>query len=365
MQRFASWMFLFAMSLFTCLPSHGQSSVSITGELNLAVIRYEAAAPSSSDVTTLRLDSYTTRIAVKGKEDLGGNLAADFLIGTGIRADQGTGKGFCNRECWVRLKGAWGGVKLGRTLPIYDDISYSWYFIDSPGIHNPLSLWANCGNGADLTSGCFDVYQSGSIRYDSPTRAGFAGSFSYSIPTAELPAGRMGRVLVLGGTYTNGPLNFGVAHQVDRHMRDGGFVDHATTIAASYDGPIYIGGGFEHLVYGAPLGTRLWRNYAGGLVKFEQGRNTYWANYGESFTGQGSAPIGYTVNAVKKIEHSGARMWTLGYRYELSKRTNVSVFYNELSNDRNGTYSFDPQLTPYEGVGGQMSGLAVGYQKRF
>lgn len=366
MNRFRDWLLLLAASLLACTDIHAQSSVSITGELNLAVIRYDTSAPSGPDLKTVRLDSYTTRFAIKGKEDLGGGLATDFLIGTGFRADQGAGfKGLCNRECWIRLKGPYGALRLGRTLPIYDDVSYAWYFIDSPGIHNPLSLWANCGNGAGLTDGCFDVYQSGSLRYDSPTLAGFTGSFSFSIPVLELPAGRNGRVYVAGATYANGPFYLGVAHQIDYHIRDAALVDHATTIAASWDGPVYLGGGFEHLVYQAPLDEKLSRDYAGGIVKFETGRHTWWANYGVAFSGKGSTPPSYSVVAVKNVARSGAAMWTLGYRYELSKRSYLSVFYNELANQANGIYSFDPLLTQYEGVGGRMSGLAFGFQKRF
>jgi len=366
MKRFSGWLLSLAASFIACVSAHAQGTVSIGGEINLAVIRYDTSGPSKPDVDTIRLDSYTTRLAIKGKEDLGAGVSTDFLLGTGFRADQNAAfKGLCNRECWIRLKGPYGAVRVGRTLPIYDDISYSWYFIESPGIHNPLSLWANCGNGAGLTDGCFDVYQSGSIRYDSPTVAGFTGSFSYSMPTSELPARRNGRVYVAGGTYVNGPLYVGVAHQVDHHIRDGALVDHATTIAASYDGPLYVGGGFEHLVYQAPLDKRLSRDYVGGIVKFQEGRQTWWANYGVAFSGKGTAPADYSVVAVRALPHSGARMWTLGYRYELSRRTYLSVFYNELANQSNGVYSFDPLLTPYEGVGGRMSGLALGFQKRF
>jgi predicted porin len=352
---------LFSGSIANC---HAASGITVSGEINLAVIRYDVENSTGETTIINRLDSYTSRMAIKGKEDLGDGLSADFLMGSGFRANDGRG-GFCNRECWVRLKGSLGAIKLGRTLPIYDDVSLSWYRIESPGIHNPLSLWANCSSNAGLTSGCFDVFQSDSIRYDTPAMAGFAGSFSASAPAEELPTGRKGRVYVLGGTYQKGAIYVGIASQAEHDIRGEGLVDHGTTLAVAYTGPVYVGVGFERLDYAVPTGGMLKRNYLGGIVSYTRNVHTFWANYGVASRGRGSAPGSYNVNAVQNVERSGAAMWTLGYEYKLSMQTRFSVFYNVIANDANGVYSFDPALTPLAGVGGRLSGLAFGMQKRF
>lgn len=46
-------------------------------------------------------------------------------------------------------RGPLGNIRLGRTLPIYDDISVPWYFVEAQGSHNP----PRCGPTAGITVG--------------------------------------------------------------------------------------------------------------------------------------------------------------------------------------------------------------------
>src|SRR6185437_9884531 len=66
----------------------------------------------------------TSRLGVKGTEDIGGGTFAKFNLETGIYADTGASSQanrFWNRQAWVGLAGGAGEVRLGRTIsPIYD-----------------------------------------------------------------------------------------------------------------------------------------------------------------------------------------------------------------------------------------------------
>jgi predicted porin len=214
-------------------PARAASSVGIAGELNVAAVNYRLGGDGAPAQHLARLDSYTSRLAIKGGEDLGGTQRATFLLGSGFRVDEGRGM-FCNRECWFGLSGSLGALRLGRTLTVYDDVSLAWYFIDTPGIHNPLALWANCGNNAGLPAGCFDVFLSRTARYDSPVVGGWSASASVSEPRDDVPDSQRARIVAAGLEVRHDGFYAGLAHQSNRRVRADGLVDQATTLSLSW-----------------------------------------------------------------------------------------------------------------------------------
>lgn len=353
----------FSLLALGCVAAHARP-LSIGGEINAALIHYNTSHSSAPSTSSKRLDSYTSRLAIKGGEDLGQGWAVDFLMGTGFRVDEGRG-GLCNRECWVKLRGPWGGVRVGRSLAIYDDISLAWYFIDSAGNHNPLAMWANCGNNAGPAAGCFDAFLSRIIRYDTPKFAGFSGSFSISDPSQELANKRRAKIVAVGAEYQKDAWYVGLAHQTNRDVRADGLVDKATTLAIAWEGPVYIALGLEQLDYMVDSQRHLTRNYIGTMVRYTEGRNTYWANWGKAPNAGGDAPPNVVINSIQNKADAGASMWTLGWQYKMSKKTMFYVFYNTLKNQKNGIYTMDPGTPAIAGQGSRISALAFGMQNRF
>jgi predicted porin len=340
------------------------SDVRIGGDINLAVVRYQLSGSEVNDSTSTRLDSYTSRYFIRGLERLSDTLSAEFLLGSGFRADTGAG-GFCGRQCLVGLRSPVGSIKLGRTLPIYDDLSYFWYNDDAPGNHNPAALWANCGGSASLQSGCFDVFQNDSIRYDSPKLLGVSFSASWSRPDSDAPIALNPNVSVFGFQYEDDIYRVGIAYQSNRETRESGSGDTALTLAASRKGFVEVGLAFERLSYGTASGQTVARSYFGWLLSYRIGRHKVWNNAGVSTRGRGSTPVDYTINAVKNLTKSGALMVALGYQYNLSKSTLIYSFVNVLRNDANGTYSFDPSLDATMIKGATLYSYAVGLKVHF
>lgn len=84
-----------------------------------------------------------SRLGLRGREDLGGGLAAIFTIEHGFKADTGDTAGgvasngqvqFWNRQAWVGLEGRWGALTAGRqytllwdTLIATDPTSFGFY----------------------------------------------------------------------------------------------------------------------------------------------------------------------------------------------------------------------------------------------
>ena len=103
--------------------AQAQSYVMLYGVADMALERVEGAT------ATTRLTSgqqFGSRLGMRGAEDLGGGLSAQFVIEAGLHADQGTlaqgGRAF-GRQSFVGLAGAFGAVRLGRQYTPMDDIA--------------------------------------------------------------------------------------------------------------------------------------------------------------------------------------------------------------------------------------------------
>jgi len=91
-----------------------QSSVTLFGVVDLAA-RYTKA--NGNDVKQLSSDgSSSSRLGVRGVEDLGGGLKAGFWLEAALAADTGTADAsrFWGRRATVSLMGEFGEVRLGR-----------------------------------------------------------------------------------------------------------------------------------------------------------------------------------------------------------------------------------------------------------
>src|SRR6218665_2082444 len=92
-----------------------QSSVTIYGVVDASLESVKA------DKTVTRVSSdnlATSRLGVRGTEDLGGGLKAKFVLETNVKTDtgaQGNSSRFWDRGAWVGLGGGFGELRLGRT----------------------------------------------------------------------------------------------------------------------------------------------------------------------------------------------------------------------------------------------------------
>ena len=102
-----------------------QSSVTLYGVADAGIGKIEAGsglanpANDASDKTEFisgsTMNNGTSRLGVRGVEDLGGGLKAGFQFETGLDLDDGGNSGaFWSRQANIWLGGNWGTVKLGR-----------------------------------------------------------------------------------------------------------------------------------------------------------------------------------------------------------------------------------------------------------
>ena len=63
---------------------------------------------------------------------------------------------------------------------------------------------------------------------------------------------------------------------------------------------------------------------------------------------------------------AGAKQWTLGYNYNITKETKVYAFYTTVDNDGNGNFVMGGSTSTITAVtGAQYSSIAVGVRHNF
>ena len=116
---------LIALAVLTVsTASFAQSTVTLYGKANIGI----AKTGDAKAALTGGPDGSDSRYGLKGTEDLGGGLKANFLFEAGFKPDTGNadvaGQTF-QRGAWMGLSGGFGEVRMGRqyTLGFYGSIA--------------------------------------------------------------------------------------------------------------------------------------------------------------------------------------------------------------------------------------------------
>lgn len=193
--------------------SLGQTSKEVTG-LN-AVGKVKQTGINSSDLNT-------TFWGLKGSEDLGGGLRANFQLESGFAIDTGLGNtGLFERRATVGASGAFGAVDLGRNYTAYDTLRAATNNIYDSNFATTGTVWNNgIKDYANRTSN--------SISYTSPDFGGISGQVAYAFgenknTTTITPAftnvGDATDTASLHIKYANGPLLVGYGYQEEKQAQ--------------------------------------------------------------------------------------------------------------------------------------------------
>ncbi|MDD2811675.1 porin [Rhodoferax sp.] len=193
--------------------SFAQSAVTVYGVVDAWVgsVKNDNGATSTS-VTQLGDGGVSpSRWGLKGSEDLGGGLKANFNLEQGFSLDTGAAGNAAlafSRQSWVGFSGGFGEVRLGRMTTAFDDVGGS-----ADAVFDSALSPAN--NGVFISGGYTGRPNNG-IFYQAPSMGGFSGAVSYSLAEDAngVPAGALS-VTSLNLTYGNGPLALQLGYQVD------------------------------------------------------------------------------------------------------------------------------------------------------
>lgn len=109
-----------AVTAALATPLTAQAAPTVYGLLNLSVDMVDqessgdvSPAPGVQTTDEWQVNSNSSRLGVKGEEDLGNNYSAVYKAEFGVDADEASSSGLSGRDRYVGLKSTWGTVKLG------------------------------------------------------------------------------------------------------------------------------------------------------------------------------------------------------------------------------------------------------------
>ena len=211
-----------------------QSSVTLYGRLDAGLVSLKDQISTGADgVTRTKLDSNVLNNSLwgmKGTEDLGGGLAANFVLEQGFSVDSGANanndRAF-HRQATVGLSGSFGSVALGRNYPAYDSLRGATNNTADTNMAVTNDVWAVGKDYSNRTNN--------SVRFDSAVYNGFSGAVSYGFGENKdvTPGAKSTDTLSLHVKYANGPLLAGYGYHGEKQANGDTF--KYNLFAGSYD----------------------------------------------------------------------------------------------------------------------------------
>lgn len=293
-----------------------QSSVTLFGIVDVGV-GYIKNSGGNDTYGLANSGLATSRLGFRGVEDLGGGLKAGFWLEGQIDPDTG-GSGFnFKRRSTLSVMGNFGEVRLGRDLVAgYKTSSYDLF--GQVGMGQFLG-WSNAMYGT--TGDANGIRADNLIGYHTNNIAGFMGGIQYGFGENAVN-NKSNRYLGAYLGFNNGPLsvtlagdrnNFGAAYPTSDDRTQ-------LSLGAAYDlGMLKVSGLVQR-------------------VEFENvgfaGKDKYdnWLLGVSAPVGPGTIKAQYASYNDKSFSNADAQQLSVGYQYDLSKRTAVYTTVAYLKN---------------------------------
>lgn len=300
--------------------AQAQTNVTVFGIVDVGLVMERGGSAGSLTKLTSGVAS-ASRFGLRGTEDLGGGLSANFIIENGFNADTGamTGGLLFGRQAFVGLRGGFGAVNLGRQYtPHYQVVAAS----------DPFSA-GTAGRFSNLMAAS-GVRMDNTIRYTSPSFAGFTLDLAQGFGEVGGNSSAS-RATGLSLNYAQGPLRVGLGHH---KLNNATATDAAenTAVAGTYD----FGAAKAHLAYGVNEGagtTDTTDLLVGATLPL----------------GAGKLLLSYIRKDDRAAANRDATQWALGYTYALSKRTDIYTAYARIRNRNGATFTVGNNTEPGSG----------------
>ena len=305
-----------------------------------------------------------SRWGLKGVEDLGNGFSANFVYESSVSVNTGTASGFTRQSTLGLTSKSWGAIDLGRRL---SPGTLAFDGVDPFG-HGYGTASLNSSMGATFSR------LSNMLMYTSPSMNGFIGSVGYSfdadaksIKGAPHSSGYSDvsdqygsttktRAFNLGLRYADGPIVIGFVYA--QYMPAAWKTGNAIAVADAPTAKQWnLGGTYDfkvvkvHAAYGQNIdgiieGTSVLSSFtdggdtdsAGGILFKSGARTSSWmlgfsapvgADNKVFFTWQQMMPGGTFRNTAYA---STQNVGSLGYTYNMSKRTNLYAYFSSMVN---------------------------------
>jgi len=327
-----------AMAATLVSPLAAQADATVYGNVHLSLDTpsYENnEIDSAGDPVVLndnmRMNSNTSAIGVKGKEDLGGGMSAIFKVEFQVdpsernNANNNSAPALLDRDQWVGLKGAMGTIKFGTMSNNYKqmggkiDPMYRTR-LEGRGMMNTQSqLHSGAGeNGGRSTN---------TLQYSSPKMGGMQMVFNYTI------SGRDDETMGLGLRYKTKAI---LAYVDYLDVQGGsGNTTVPSTPAGSSEAAFKVGGSFKTggmtfgLQYESVESAICAINNCNGSAPGD----TIFASFNMKVSDAGYVAVTLGDNGMADMGYA------LMYNHKLSKRTNTYIGYGDNASNSGPSYT--------------------------
>ena len=271
-----------------------QSSVTMYGVADLSLAKSNGTSAQMSGNGTMNNGS--SRLGVRGVEDLGGGLKASFNFEQGINAETGkTDANTFQRAAWLALSGGFGKFQMGRALtPSFWGVA-TWELTGTANYSAVANQFGFAGSGSRNDS---------MFMYSTPAMGGFGVNLGYIMK----PDNGGNAKVDASVTYANGPIAAGLSYNKTKGSKNN------MALGVAYDF-----GGFK---------------IAGSLQDP--------AGPSKGFTIGGSVPVGPVALTLDIARENGSGMKNTDFlveaKYALSKRTFAYAAYYKDGEAGNGIY---------------------------
>lgn len=311
-----------SLAILTTMGSAmAQSNVTLYGRIDTSIGKQKTinTFDPASDINRTEMGSgrlTPSRFGLRGSEDLGGGLSANFNLEGGFRSDSGSTLAF-DRHSWVGLAGGFGAIKLGKTDSAYKDIfdlGNTQAVFDSD--FTPSATVFRWGvENHNSTHGGRPTNQ---IRYETPNFSGFSATITQHLQEANVDALHGGS---FNARYKAGALDIGLAVQSQKL--------EATAAKLSH---VLLGGAYD---FGS---FRISGQYQTGDLKLAGIDFAKDNEYGIGITvpvGNVELSAAYAANSSKfaGLQWLKGNGFGLGATYALSKRTKLYAGWTSSSVD--------------------------------
>lgn len=316
-----AWALPLAMTLGASSAS-AQSSVTLYGRINTTLEWQKSGTENRT-----ALENNASRFGFAGSEDLGGGLRTFFTLESDFDSTTGRAAQGFNRDAFVGIADSWGQVRLGNITNITYLNSADWV-----SMHNH-----DTGTSADALYGfgvAYDIKQN-TVAYATPSWKGMKLEFSSAMREGEIPHGA--RNLTLSYDENGGPLELGAGYSASGPNR-------LLVFRALYTfSDFTVGGYYERDDFDGAKRNNL---RLSGMYRL--GQSEFHLNMGVAGDRGG-------------VRDTGAKQFTMGYNYLLSKRTKIYSYYTRLLNEANASYAAWDSVNSGE----SQRSLAVGIRHSF
>ena len=326
-----------------------------------------AASSKKSGITNSGLNS--SRLGFRGEEDLGGGMKAGFWLETALANDSDATTVNFARRSTVSLTGGFGEIRVGRdyTPTFWNTTVYDAFGTNGIGQASTPNLIGLAGVKSNSTA----VRSNNSVSYFTPTIGGFSAQlmvgFGENSQVGGAASVSTGNYMGVRGGYVAGPLS---VHAAFGEVKGG-------TTAKSYalDAATGLVKETAASTSTAVKSTNFGASYDLGMIKpaLFIGEEKDAAKKVGAVEFSATAPVGPgTIRAAYskydvKNSADDATKFSLGYVYDLSKRTAVYGTYATVTNKGAQTLSVanNGLTNATANAGGKSSGFEAGVRHSF